>query len=811
MRRTMGICVWIVAGAWVSSGGAMTITGRVVDHKAQPVPGAEVIVGERAPGGDGYDGARTISSAVRTDTQGRFALDVQVMRQRDVFVVARKAGLAYAWEWLNDSANTVSGRHFLLVLEPVCVLAGQVVDAEGKPMAGAEVQALPVNTWGFRSVIRSWEVPGPKPWFTVTTDIQGRFRFDRFAAEVSAALQVQAPGGTSRYVFYLYATGPCRFDAGRSDLCLTLPREGTIRGRVVDDRGQPVNGIGLTICSARQYPDTLNRYVQREVQSDSTGVFAFAGVPEGPHRIEMTAPERELPLWTSDAEKVSVKAGGVAEITIRLSKGGVLEATALDARTRRPLPGAKLEAAGQPSRRNHFARADAKGLARLRVPAGSYTVIVSAPQFSHAQSTVKVVEGQTIRREALLPASPRMSGRILDPQGRPAAGVVVSIHPFGDHVYTDAQGRFEAGRNERYGAKSGLVVARDVKEGWAGVMSIGSSPGPVDVRLGPAWTLTGRVADPNGVGIPAARVALHLSAQNWLSDPAVEALSGPDGRFEMTAIPLPQKDVKYVLSANAAGYGPADHLRIFPRGPAGTAVNLGTVRLPLANGFVSGVVVDAQGAPAARVPVVINEYRRTHHPTRHTATNERGEFAITRVCRGPAAFEAKFGDDAGFLKTRLPARNVRIAQGKDFVDTVALSILNTAPPQLTDLCPYLLGAQTDGIPLLLCLVDIGQLSSRQCLTDLARKAGALADKGVVAVAVQTSKSGSKEGYALLGASSRVLPWCRVEDDFEALKPAWNIKSLPWLILTNQKHDVVAGGFSLRELESRIEAVTKAGQ
>jgi len=45
--------------------------------------------------------------------------------------------------------------------------------------------------------------------------------------------------------------------------------------------------------------------------------------------------------------------------------------------------------------------------------------------------TVNVPEGQTVRCEAPLPIFPRVSGRVLDRQGRPAAGIVVTVHPFG--------------------------------------------------------------------------------------------------------------------------------------------------------------------------------------------------------------------------------------------------------------------------------------------------------------------------------------------------------------------------------------------
>lgn len=815
MREAAGICVGIVLGIWTACSPAMTITGQVVDHKARPVQGAEVVVGERKWLGFADYEVRTISPVVRTDVEGRFSFEPEVPRQRDVFVVARKAGLAHAWEWLNCSNNTVSRKHFPLVLEPAGVLAGQVVDAEGKPVAGAEVQALPVNTWGFSGVIGSWDVPGPKPWFAVTTDAQGRFRFEQLGADVTATLQVQAPTGGSRYVFHPYGSQPCGFEVGRSDIQLVLPREGTIKGRVVDGQGRPVANVELTIRSGREYPDITNLYVARKTRSDAAGIFALEGVPESPHLIGLSTPEQGLPLWTGATEKVSVKAGTVAETTIRVSKGGILEVTALDARTRRPVAGAHLSVSGQQGHQSASATANAKGVVLARVPADSYTTIVSAPQHTYCQSTIKVIDGQTVRREAQMPPHPRASGQVLGPQGRPAADVAVVIHPFGDHVYTDAQGRFEAGLDGQYGGNGGLVVARDAKTGLAAAVPVDNPSRLVELRLGRAWTLTGRVAEPNGAGIPASRVSLHMSVQNCLCDLGVQVLTDPTGRFEMKAIPPVDKSFEcYRICANAAGYGQAHELRTFLRGAPGASVDLGTIRLLPANASVSGVVVDAKGVPAAQVPIFTSSWPGQLQPHKITATNEKGEFTVSRLCQGRIDVQANFGNNPGGasrLKTRVPTRQAKIVLGKNLTDLAKTPTQATTPPQLTDLCPYLLGAQTDGVAILLCLVDVAQPSSRQYLADLARMVKALAGRGIIAVVVQTAPMPSKQDSDLLQANRNVLAWCMAEDDFDAQKAAWGIESLPWLILTDRRHAVHAGGFPLSELDNRVEAVTKEGR
>jgi protocatechuate 3,4-dioxygenase beta subunit len=804
MRKTMGICLWIAAAVWIPSGSAMTITGQVVDSKARPVQGAEVVVCEQCRIRGFDQDAKVISPMVKTDAQGRFTLEADVTTQRDAFVVARKPGLAYAWEWLNGQIGILSERHLSLVLEPACALTGQVVDLEGRPVAGAEVKAIPVNMGGFGA---RRPIHGPRQWLTVTTDAQGRFRFEQFAADGSAGLWVQSPRGGSRYVFPPPEWKSLPFEVWRPDIRLVLPWEGTIRGRVVDGQGQPVGGVDLMVRSGGKGEDITSRYVVRRTTSDRTGAFAFAGLPEGPHWINVLPPEQGPALWTGIESKVSVKAGRVAETTIRVDKGGVLEVTALNARTRRPVGGAQLSAGGQRWSQGLFATTDTGGVARIRVLPDTYTVHVVAGPLSQWQGTVQVIDGQTVRCEAPLRIFPRVSGRVLDPKGQLAVNVAVTVHPFGDRLATDAEGEFDLGYDERYGTKGRLVVASDPKSGLAAIASMDNSFWPADLTLAPAWTLIGRVTDPNGTGIPAARISLFLEIQYCISGTRVEVLTDAQGRFEMKAIPRIPKNLRYEISVYAAGYGPIDFLKIFPYGPAGTSVDLGTIRLPPATVSVSGVVVDAKGVPVARVPVFVHSERTLDQPPKGTTTNERGEFTFTRLCPGPVSLQASYGNSPGgptFLKTRLPARDVKIVLGKGLTQGLEASVSDAASLRLIDLCPGLYHLHTDGRPMLLCFIDIRQQSSQQCVAELTRKADALEAKAIITVALQASPEGTRQLYAQLDAHCTAFPWRMAGEDLEARKAAWGIKSLPWLILADKKHAVVATGLGVAELDKRIE-------
>ncbi|MBN1359273.1 MAG: carboxypeptidase regulatory-like domain-containing protein [Sedimentisphaerales bacterium] len=803
MRTTIIVCVWVLLGAWVSSSEALPVLGQVVDSKARPVEGAEVAVYEwYAIGGSAYD-AKLVAPIVKTDATGRFQLQANVSNQYGTFIVARKQGLALAWDGLNYSHNTKGKGLFPLVLEPPCALTGQVVDSKGSPIVGAQVQALPVNSYLDR--LRQRSILAPKEWFTTTTDAQGQFRFAAFAADVSMSYRVKLPGQDTIQVLRLHEQASCGFEVWRSDIRLQLPVLGAIEGRVVDEQGQPVSGVDLMISPNRSEADVTRSYLARKTTSDRNGAFAFAGIPEGEGQIEVLAPEEGPGLWVGKLMEVSVKAGPAAtEATIHVVKGGVLEVTVLSAQARRPVPGARVSLYARDWWRDKPARTDAKGIARVRAPAGEYDVYVTADQFVGYQSKEQVAAGQTVRYEALLSLPPTAYGRVLGPGGEPVRDAVVSVHPFGDHAYSDSNGRFEAACDEQHAANGGFAVARDVGVGSAVAMRVTDWSRPIDLRLAPAWTLTGKVVGPDGAGIPAARVSLCLSTQNCLSQLGVELLTDAQGRFEMKAIPPVQDGFMYRLSVAAAGYGPREYLRISPSGAPGTVVDVGETELPLADQSVSGVVVDPNGVPAAHVPIFVNGLPRVSQPSKATATNERGEFALTRLCRGPIRIQANFGSSpggAGFIKAELPARNLKIILGQQLVHEPEVTLAGKPLPDLKEL--GLSSAETDGKPVLVCFFDMQQRPSRQALLQLAGQADTLTQKGIVVAAVQASVVAQAELDKWVRDSNVPFRIGMVGANAQETRLTWGIMSLPWLILADRSHLVRAEGFALGELENQL--------
>ncbi len=806
MRRTRAVHVWVVLGVMAGPGYGLTMTGQVVDRQARPVPGAEVAVSEQTWNELREMDAKLIAPIVRTDAEGRFRIEAQATRQYDVFLVARKPGYALAWDGLNYGSNNKGRGLFHLVLEPPCVLMGQVADPNGKAVAGAEVQAVPVTSYLDR--LNQRPIYGPPEWFTTRTDSQGTFRFEQFAADVGATFRVRLPGRESVCTFRPQRMNACGFEVWRPDIKLTLPRAGAIQGVVQDSHGRPVGGVDLLLSPGRKESASAS-YPARKTRSAAQGVFLFEGVPEGSHRIDLLASKQGPDTWIAEGLDVTVQAGRVTEGAVfQVREGNVLVVTVLTDRTRSPVPGARVSAGSQTWGRGQPALTDAQGVARVRVPAGFIHVYVGADQFSRWDGPVEVTDGQTVPCEVLLTPVPRVTGRVLDPDGRPVGDAAVSIQPFGDHAYTDSQGMFDAGIEPRKADQGELIVARDAGRGLASATSVADTSKLVEVKLGPAWTLTGRVADANGIGIPAARVTLSLGTRNCLCDIGVEVLTDREGRFEMRAVPPVQEGFDYRLSVAAAGYGPKEYRRISPSGPPGTSVDIGTTELPPADQSISGTVVDANGLPAARVPIFVTGVVGVSQPSKSTATNDKGEFAITRLCKGPIRLQASFDSEpggAGFLSAEVPARDVKIVLGQKGTHTPEISIRGKPLPDLKEL--GVSSTEVNGKPVLLCFCDIDQRPSRRCLSDLRAKADTLAAHGVALLIVQVSKTDLSKYQTWLKDNGITLPIHVFEGDFQARKTTWGVGALPWLILTDKDHMVRAEGFGLDDLQKRIEAVT----
>ena len=137
---------------------------------------------------------------------------------------------------------------------------------------------------------------------------------------------------------------------------------------------------------------------------------------------------------------------------------------------------------------------------------------------------------------------------------------------------------------------------------------------------------------------------------------------------------------------------------------------------------------------------------------------------------------------------------------------LAPSLIGKPLPGLKELGVDLLPRGTDGKMILICLFDMNQRPSRNCLLQLNTKAQEHKAKGVLVAAIQASKVDERSLDEWIKKNNIQFPIGMIQADEEKTRFEWGVKALPWLILTDRKHKVIAEGFGLAELDEKIKSV-----
>jgi protocatechuate 3,4-dioxygenase beta subunit len=787
------------------------LRGKVVDSNSQPVAGVEVTAYENfADYYDGPDYQKMLCSVEKTDSKGCFKLNVNIKDQYFVFIVARKEGYALGWDCLNFSNYVLAEGNFNIILEKPGVLAGRLVDANERPIANTKVQAVPVTSYSSR--LRDREIYAPKDWFTVQTDQDGNFVFKNLAEDVSAGFWVQAPGSELTYKFARYRMSGFGFDVGRKDVKLTMPCMTKIKGCVIDkETRKSVAGIEL-LLKPDDFSDNEYLFYPFQLTSGADGKFEIDGVPPGKHILRVK-PGSD---WIGKLIPIDIKPGEkLKEVTVRVEKGGFVEATVYDEKTNKLLSDVRVSVhnGDYPEARQAYgfyrtAFTDKKGMARIAAPIGNCEV--QAWRGKHSRPTEAIIltvskNGTTKIKMPLPEDSEPVKGTVFDQSNKPVSGAIVEVHPFGDMVFTNNSGAFEARQDITYPAE--LLTVRDERQNLAAAVEIKDVSKPIKATLESGLTITGRVCEANGTAIPAARFTLWVPVSNAISNFNTEVLADTNGRYEMNAIPPAKEQFGYRFSVNAAGYRPIEFRKVTINGKPGETIDMGTTELQPATESISGVVVDAEGKPAARVPVFLNGKRDKAQPHKSTATDANGLFVINRICKGPVRLQASFVSDpggAGFLDAEGGGKDVKIIIGKDLVHTKHAELENKKLPELKELGIELAQADVNDKMLLICFFDFQQRASRNMIKELAEREANLKDKGVIVAGVQASKISQNTLNEWIKQYKISFPVGQIADDEEKTKFDWGVKSLPWLILTDKEHIVKAEGFAINELDGKLK-------
>ncbi|WP_406697279.1 carboxypeptidase regulatory-like domain-containing protein [Singulisphaera sp. Ch08] len=517
------------------------VVGRVLDGEGKPIPGASV--GLRTSGSifsgsalwekcseDGrysYDG-KPLGRSGRLSAR---APGYQDQEREDVIALDASAPTEINFTLRPDPRKEPTTKTVAKALNRRTV-SGTIVDSDQKPVADAVVR------WGL--LVSSDSVPETK------SDAQGAFRLEH-VPDTANVLSVMAKG--------LAPAFPLIEATGDFQVTVDLKRGVIIRGRVVDEAGNPIKGVHVVpqISTPRPnsggfvYLDTLG------ANTDRDGKFTLEGMPENVSCdvvAEGWSAVRQKTLSASDESKNEVVLLGGGAI-----RGRVVDPLGNPVKNFRIQVGIpKNSKPGDPVG-GYFAGYGGTGLAFTRndgvftisgLTAGNlHRLTVIAESFGGGE--VDRVEAQSLGR--LKPADDltiklepghTLRVRVIGEKGKLVEGARVTI------IQNEGRGGFQWGYSDSSWDDS--VTARANAQGWAEFPHLGFGKGTVVVRakgfsrtrlewvndeeelivfVEPESKITGTVLDESGKPVSGARLVL-----SWGNGEGMNILANEkDGRF----------------------------------------------------------------------------------------------------------------------------------------------------------------------------------------------------------------------------------------------------------------------------------------
>jgi protocatechuate 3,4-dioxygenase beta subunit len=224
-----------------------SVRGRVVDAETgSPVRDAQVAL-------------RGESALVSVQpTTGEFVLPQVVLRSRSQQIVASASGYASSWGVLRMGETGIDG--MTLKMRRARTLAGTVRDAAGKPVPGIWVEIQGTGRTPFLAADGTPEFredsPGRLDLQGGETDSLGHYQVEGldpdFTWSVSIKSRPTEKEGMKSLPFRKEGLSAFSFGAGELVRTVDIVRvEGTsVRGTVVDERGEALPGGGILLCAA---------------------------------------------------------------------------------------------------------------------------------------------------------------------------------------------------------------------------------------------------------------------------------------------------------------------------------------------------------------------------------------------------------------------------------------------------------------------------------------------------------------------------------------------------------------------------------
>ena len=585
-------------------------SGLVVDAGGRPISGAEIQLS--APGPETHllqmRGHRTEPlHRTTSDAEGRFTVGNLEPGRLDLSATAR----GYA-ETVVRGLEAIAGGDGTVdlgtvILESGVRLEGRVVDPDGQPLAEAVVKWL---RWPAGRGARGFS--GMTELAEVSSDPDGRFVIEDLGAGAKWTLEARLRGYTEAQVDGVEAPAS-------EPVVLVLTPKGSLRGTVVDDRGEPVPEAHVSVMHEREGGGSHGS----QLRCDADGRFEVE--VDAPSRVQVSASLEEL---RSEPTTLEVTAGQVIEdLRLVMVPGAAVEGLVLGP-SGEPIEGAEVRYYGGRlfTRFGQPPLSDDQGRFRLGgLEPGLLHITVSAKGFASVDRQVDVRAGKTQSVEIRLREGREVRGRVVDEQLAPIGGAQVSLSGGGgsDRGVSDADGSFALrvpdGSYQLRAFKQGFVEAVLAEK-----VEVASEPIlGLEIQLSKGGAIVGRI-----LGIEPDRFRdLQVTAGSRYRAQAVDHQGGY--RIE----PLPPGDWEVVASEMSSGR------QARGRAVLGPGVEEVALDLEFFDGLaLSGrVLVDGVPEPSA----VIQVHGLDVRAARHTAVDYRGRFRLADLELGRYQLEAR--------------------------------------------------------------------------------------------------------------------------------------------------------------------------
>lgn len=482
----------------------LVLEGWIVDPEGKPLEGANVLAvsasakPSREPRslfdqGGGEQPEQPPVASAQTDAEGRFHLEV---RGPAPFIVRADAP-GYGATRLREVSPGEMGT---IALTAGWTLEGWIIDqASGNPVPGAEVKVRATYTDGLAD-----EEHGDHFKVEATADGEGRFRFQGLESNyyrVSVVAEGFSTESMSKVEVGLYGQAP-------KPLYFYLVPGATFSGKVVDADGAPIEEVRVFVKADQKLPSQLKRWMKAgdlSVETDEEGAFEIRGVPPAPAYVLQAGHEDYATTWLPG---LRIPEGGrSAPLSIVMHAGTELTARLLvDGEPFRGKVKASLSYKTAESRSPLTVYREEKGLrleagklTLLRLPSGTARLSIEADGFTEVtRKEIEIPSDQPVDLgEILLAPGRRITGKVLDSDGKPVAEAQVDARSFAmgagmkqETARSRDDGTFSIGGLDE-GAYEVIVRARGF--GKSSVKDIEPDGEPVEIRLEPAGKIAGRV------------------------------------------------------------------------------------------------------------------------------------------------------------------------------------------------------------------------------------------------------------------------------------------------------------------------------